>query len=368
MSDSDKVEKFPCSNCGADLEFKPGTSSLVCPYCQTENTIESSEETIIEEKDFAETLLKLKNQEANEETVDMIVTKCDTCGAEVSLGENQTGGECAFCGAAIVAQGKSEKVLKPESLLPFKVTKNEAAANFKTWLKKRWFAPKQLKQYARVDGLKGIYSPFWTFDSDTETSYSGQRGDYYYTTESYTTTEDGKSVTKTRQVRHTRWRSASGHVCNNFDDILVHASDRMEQKYVDELEPWDLENLAPFNTSYLPGFQVESYSIDLEGGLDIAKDKMASEINYSIRNDIGGDEQRITSKSTSYDNLKFKHILLPVWMSAYNFKGKVYQFMVNARTGEVQGTRPYSAGKIAAAIIIPLVIIAGAVILIKMYG
>lgn len=365
---SNDVDKFPCSNCGADLEFKPGTSSLSCPYCQTENIIETSTEAVIEEKDFLEVLSKLKEQESKEDTVDMIVTKCDTCGAEVALGENQTGGECAFCGSAIVAQGKSEKLLKPESLLPFKVTKNEAADNFKGWLKKRWFAPNKLKQYARLDGLKGIYTPFWTFDANTEASYTGQRGDYYYTTESYTETVDGKSVTKTRQVRHTRWSRASGRVQNTFDDLLVHASNRMDEKYVDKLEPWDLENLTLFNTSYMPGFQVESYSIGLEEGLLAAKGKMAPQIDSTIRRDIGGDEQRISSEQVSYSDLKFKHILLPVWMSAYKFKGKVYQFMVNARTGEVQGTRPYSAAKIAATVIASAVIIGGAIYLYKMYS
>ena len=228
--------------------------------------------------------------------------------------------------------------------------------------------PKKLKEFARVDGLKGVYSPFWTYDTDTMTEYRGQRGDYYYTTETYTTTEDGKTVTKTRQVRHTRWSPASGTVENKFDDILIHASDRMEEKYVDALEPWDLENLETYSSSYLSGFQVESYSVDLENGLERAKVKMSSVIDSSIKRDIGGDTQRISSKNTYYNKLKFKHILLPVWMSAYSFKGKVYQFMVNARTGEVQGTRPYSAGKIAAAIITAAVIIGGAIILIKMYA
>ena len=137
---SENVEKFPCSNCGADLEFKPGTSSLVCPYCNTENIIETSEETIIEEKDFHKTLQELKEQEASGEQVEVILVRCDTCGAEVSLGENKTAGECAFCGSSIVAQGKSEKVLKPEYLLPFRIKKDEAASNFRQWLKKRWFA------------------------------------------------------------------------------------------------------------------------------------------------------------------------------------------------------------------------------------
>jgi DNA-directed RNA polymerase subunit RPC12/RpoP len=366
---SNDIDKFPCSNCGADLTFEPGTESLTCPYCDTENVIETSvDNAAIKEKDFNKAIQQLKEQESTGETVDMIVTKCTTCAAEVVLEENQTSGECAFCGSVIVAQGESKKILKPESLLPFKINKNQATQHFKLWLKKRWFAPNKLKDYARIDSLKGIYTPFWTFDANTETYYRGQRGDYYYTTESYTTTENGKSVRKTRQVRHTRWSNASGYVQNNFDDLLVHASDRMQEKYVEQLAPWDLNHLEVFNSAFVAGFQVESYSLGLENGFGVAKKKMAPVIDSKIRRDIGGDEQRITSEQTAYNDVTFKHILLPVWMSAYNFKGKIYQFMVNARTGEVQGTRPFSILKIMSAIILCAGAIAGTIYLYNIHS
>jgi len=365
---STEIITAPCSKCGADLEFKPGTSSLSCPYCGTANEIEKKEKTVIEEKDFEKALAALKEDEGSRDTMETITVKCGTCGAQTTLAENQTAGECAFCGSTMNAQGLSSKVLKPESLLPFKITKDEAAANFRQWLKKRWFAPKKLKEFARADGLKGIYSPFWTYDSETETDYKGQRGEYYYTTESYTTTEDGKSVTKTRQVRHTRWHSASGRVNNSFDDVLIHASDNMEEKYVNKLDPWDLDQLTPYNPSYLTGFQVESYAIGLEEGFDKAKIRMESEIDQNIRRHIGGDEQRIQWKSTSYEKITFKHILLPVWISSYRFKDKVYQFLVNARTGEVQGGRPWSKVKITFAILSVAILVGAGIYLYKMYG
>jgi len=365
---STDVITAPCSKCGADLEFKPGTSSLSCPYCGTENEIESAEDTVIEEQDFNKVLASLKKEEESGDTVETLTVKCGTCGAQTTLAENQTAGECAFCGSTMNAQGLSSRVLKPESLLPFKVTRDEAAANFRQWLKKLWFAPKKLKEFARADGLKGIYSPFWTYDSETETSYRGQRGEYYYTTETYTATEDGKSVTKTRQVRHTRWYRAQGTVNNSFDDILIHATNNMKEKYVNELEPWDLDQLKPYNPSYLTGFQVESYSIGLEEGFVKAKERMADKIEETIRRHIGGDEQRIQQKSTSYDKISFKHILLPVWISSYRFKEKVYQFMVNARTGEVQGGRPWAKGKIALTVMAVVLIVGAGIYLYKTYA
>ena len=118
---------------------------------------------------------------------------------------------------------------------------------------------------------------------------------------------------------------------------------------MDELEPWDLPALTPYEDAYLSGFQSESYTVDLRGGFNIAKDKMQPDIDQKIRWDIGGDEQRILSKTTYYSAITFKYILLPVWISAYRFKDKTYQFLVNARSGEVQGERPWSWIKITLA-------------------
>lgn len=360
---SDDVKNFPCNNCGADLKFEPGQNHLKCPYCGAENAIESDETIEIKENDYLSKVRELKENLESEDTIDLISVKCDNCGALVSLGENQTAGECVFCGSHLGGQSQSVKEIKPKSLLPFKVNKKEAAEHFRHWLKKRWFAPNKLKEFARMDGLKGIYSPYWTYDSETTTSYRGQRGDHYYVTETYTEEVDGKTVTKTRQVQHTRWTSASGTVNNSFDDLLITASGNLIPKYTEALEPWDLENLVPYSDKYLSGFQVESYTVDLEEGFERAKGRMAPEIDRTIRRDIGGDEQRITMKNSYYDEITYKHILLPVWISAYRFKDKVYNFMVNARTGEVQGNRPWSVPKIVLAVLVFGALVAGGIFL-----
>lgn len=360
----DQQRHFPCSNCGADLTFKPGANSLHCPYCDAENEITVAEETI-EEMDYEEALA---NAEKAENTEERITVKCQTCSAETTLEENVTGGECPFCGSQIVAQRKSTKAIKPRSLLPFKITRLAAAGRFKEWLKKLWFAPNKLKQFARTDGLNGVYSPYWTYDTKTTTRYIGQRGEHYWVTQSYTTTQNGKTVTKTRRVRKTRWYPASGVVHNGFDDILVLGSHSLPRKYAEKLEPWDLENLVPYTDDFLSGFRVESYTVGLPQGFSDAKQKMKPTIRSTIKRDIGGDEQRISSMNIAYRDVTFKHLLLPIWISAYNFKGKVYRFLVNARTGEVQGERPWSWIKITLAIAAAAAVIGGVVFFIAQNG
>lgn len=347
---------FGCTNCGADLHYEPGTTDLKCGYCGTENHIDVDVSKEIEELDF---LTNLATAEKESEQLTINAIKCNACGSTSSIEKNLKSALCPYCSnALIIEDAHEEHFLKPKSLLPFKLDKNEALNNFSKWIKKLWFAPNALKKaILDTDRFKGVYLPFWTYDSDTFTKYTGQRGEYYYVNESYTTTENGKMVTKTRRVRKTRWYFTSGRVSKFFDDVLVGASESMPRKYIDKLEPWDLENLIPFDERFLSGYITEKYQTNLETGFGIAKDYMAPEIDRLIRRDIGGDEQRILSKNTKYSEITFKHLLLPAYISAFRFKEKLFRFVVNARTGEVQGERPWSTWKIAIAVLFGLIAI-----------
>ena len=341
-----------CKNCGAILKFAPGTNSLKCEYCGTENEIAASKDAEpIAELDF-NTFLSSEANASKGDTQQLSTVKCTGCGAESTLKPNVTSDECAFCGTALVLTSASiTTLIKPKSVLPFKIDKKQAIESFMKWLGSLWFAPGDLKKYASTDKLNGMYIPYWTYDTNTDTNYSGERG--INRTEYYTTTENGKTVERSRTV--TDWYPAYGDVSNTFDDVLVNASNSLPREHVDALEPWDLESLVAFNENYLAGFRSESYQIGLKDGFEVAKDKMQSTIDSTIRSDIGGDQQRIFSKNTNYKNITFKHTLLPLWISSYKYRNKSFRFLINARTGETKGDRPYSAGKIAGAIITALI-------------
>ena len=341
-----RQKTFKCGKCAAKMEFVPGSDSQQCPYCGHENAIPASEEDI-QELDFAS---YLANMSQDEQTEEHLTIKCPACAAEVTSDPNVTAQECPFCGSPVVASASSTKQIKPKSLLPFKVTHKEGSAAFRRWLSGLWFAPNALKKMAQTESkLSGTYVPYWTYDSDATSFYRGQRGEHYWETQHYTTTENGKSVRKTRRVRKTRWYSVSGTVWDSFDDVLVLASNSLPRKYTEKLEPWDLEALVPYEDEYLSGFRAESYHIGLGDGFQRAQDIMEVAIRRSVCRDIGGDEQRISSLKTQHANVTFKHILLPIWISAYRYQNRVYRFLVNARTGEVQGDRPWSWWKITLA-------------------
>ena len=287
------------------------------------------------------------------DVVEVMVVRCSNCGAETTFDPNITADECAFCGTALIGGQHSERLIRPRALLPFKVGDAEAHDLFRTWIAKLWFAPNDLKDRARRnEKLAGVYLPHWTYDADTTTPWRGQRGEHYYETETYY--QDGKR--QTRQVRKTRWYPASGRVDHFFDDVVVCASESLPRKYMAALEPWDLGELVPYDEAYLSGFKTEAYSVALDTGWTHAKARIDSEIDVMIRRQIGGDEQRISWKDTRYDDITFKHILLPVWISAYRYNEKVYRFIVNARTGKVQGERPWSWIKITLAVLAALIV------------
>ena len=359
MENTLEANSFGCTNCGADLKFKPGTTHLNCDYCGTKNEIPQIDEPI-QEFDF-NTFLSKESSSADKLVENFV--KCNSCGASSSLPENVSSALCPYCATPLVIEeAQQENLIQPKSLLPFKLDKNQAKTNFKQWINKLWFAPGDLKKSAlNFDHFKGVYIPYWTYDTDTKTAYSGQRGEYYYVNESYTTTENGKTATKTRQVRKTRWYNVSGHVQHFFDDILTVATKSLNKKYINKLEPWDLDNLVAFDKSYLSGFITEKYQINLSEGFEIAKDIADVKIRTLVKRDIGGDDQRIILLNTNYENIKFKHLLLPVFVCAYKYKNKLYQFLVNGRTGEIQGERPYSWIKIVAFAFIILAITAALV-------
>ena len=344
------VEKrFPCGQCGAVLHYAAGTNSLLCQYCGHENRISQSIE-VIRELDLHESLRQLHLARPVEPEQQSI--RCPNCAASFSLDAHIHSGECPFCGTDVVTETSRAKPIKPKALLPFDITAKQALESYRSWLGKRWFAPNKLKQYAREDGgLHGVYLPYWTYDSDTTSAYSGQRGDVYYVTQRYTTVVDGRRVTRTRQVPKVRWTPVRGRTSRHFDDVLVGATRTLPRKITDWMEPWDLHALVPYTEDYLAGFSSEVYQVELDEGFTVAQQRMDKIIQNDVRNSIGGDQQRITSLHTDHSDTTFKHVLLPVWTAAFEFRGKTYRFVVNARTGKVRGERPWSVVKIAAAAI-----------------
>ncbi|OLB82735.1 MAG: hypothetical protein AUI14_00085 [Actinobacteria bacterium 13_2_20CM_2_71_6] len=340
---------YPCAQCGARVEFAPGTNALRCPYCgHLQQLVETGRQ--VQEHAYGELAQLPRKPVAG---LAAHVFSCQKCGAKTE--SNAISELCQFCGAPLVAELNAGELVVPEAVLPFALDRGAVREAVRKWVKSRWFAPNRLKKVSDTEQLKGTYLPHWTYDSKTVSDYTGQRGEHYYTTETYT---DSDGNTQTRQVQHTNWYPASGTVSRDFDDVLIPATQHVERKQLDRLEPWPLHEAMPYQPDYLAGYQALRYDMEPESGLDVAKGKMAPVIERDCRSDIGGDEQRVNSVDTRYFDLTFKLMLLPVWIAAYLYAGKTFQVLVNARTGEVLGQRPYSVWKILFAVLIAIVVVA----------
>lgn len=353
----EETEVNQCSSCGGNTVYDPASKGMKCPFCGTEEEIEASLDNAIEHDYLS--ALDHADHVWNEEKR---VFKCDNCGAETVLDKNKVADFCSFCGSSHISVTEHDAGIKPALVLPFQIAKEEAIDKFKKWILKRHFAPNRLKKEYELEKLSGAYIPYWTFDSDTRSVYTVKIGTYYYVTETRTVYKDGKPVQVTERVRKIRWRTQNGRYHKFHDDVLVKASRNVASGLIDQVEPFHLKELTDYKTEYLSGFLAERYSIPLKEGWSEARSIIDSRIRSGILRREIGDEVRIVRVNTEYNDITFKHILLPLWISSFTFNNKVYRFLVNGQTGKVSGKAPISFWKVAFVTLLTILAV-GAVIL-----
>jgi len=349
------AKNIPCDSCGAYMVYSPKEMKLVCEFCNNMENIPLGGSVFTEDYNSAiHSHPMLYNDDSNSENIIKLVT-CKKCNANFELATKSFSDLCPYCQTPVIIDLIQD--ITPHGILPFLITQKEAQDRFKSWVGSRWFAPDAFKKYLdESKKLIGYYFPFWSYDTRTISNYQGQRGDAYFVTVSKTVMVNGKEETQMVEERRVRWSYASGMVEVSFDDLTVGASNTINRNRLDEIEPWYCEEVQEFSTKYVSGFKAEEYDIELEDGFEIAKDKMQPIIEDEIRDDIGGDEQRINNIQTQYNNIGYKNLLFPVWIASFKYERKDYQYAINARSGKVVGDRPYSYIKIAFAVISALIV------------
>lgn len=328
---------FPCAACGAGLRFDPNAGALICPYCGAAQSIATPSDASPRSTPYRPHAPAPARTQAQ--------VGCPDCGAHLIFAPDLAGKTCPFCGGAMVLEQSGAPQDAPQAVLPFAMDAQAAHAAFGAWIKSLWFAPSGLKAAARLtEPLQGIYIPHWTYDAQTQSAYHGQRGIDYTVTR-----RDGKGR-HTHETR-TRWHNVRGNLAMRFDDVLVLGTDSLPEPITRALIPWDLGALRPYAPQFLAGFRTQTYRVDVDAGLVSAKEIMAAHLTRAIRAQIGGDRQRIDHVETAYSDIAFRHILLPIWATAYRYRGRTYRFVINGQSGKVAGERPYSVIKIGAAVL-----------------
>ena len=352
MSDAQsELVRTRCEACGSQLAYSPGTGHLRCVACGGRTEIVHAEGDAVDEHSF-DAWAAAQDGSDGAVPADRLLT-CDGCGATTQSTDLSVA--CRFCGGHLVAVADTDGLVQPEAVVPFAIEQAQARDAFRLWVRSRPFAPGELKKVGDTESLHGTYVPHWTFDAETSSSYSGQRGDAYHVTVKVGDDE--------RQERRVSWVPVSGQVERSFDDVLVPASSQVGELDLRRLGPWPLEDAVPFRGEYLAGYSAARYEVEPSAGLERAKATMSKTITKDVRRDIGGDEQRIGTVRTTYAEVMFKLVLLPLWIATYVYAGKQWQVMVNANTGEVVGKRPFSTWKIVSAVLVGLVVVGALVYL-----
>lgn len=339
---------FKCPSCGGVMVFDPQAQSLLCEYCKQQIDMEDTRQHPTAygfDRDS-----ELEQQVWGEKSH---AVKCKNCGAETVFDAYVVADRCPFCGNSNIQEEVITSGITPESVLPFKVTSQAAAALYKKWLGRKWFAPSKLRKGAKNQqvSLTGMYVPCWCFDADTSSFYTAMAGEYYYVTVYRTETRNGKTEQVAHQERRTRWYPVSGQYVEDFRNYVVDSSVHIEDNMYARIQPYNLEELTPFKPEYLSGFKAERYSVDLKTGWETAKERLSGFIARGIEQQIHADEISNLRFKTAYSNKKYAHILLPLWFSSFKYKDKHYGYMINGQTGRVDGNCPISPWKVTLLIV-----------------
>jgi hypothetical protein len=346
--------KYACPACGAEATWNPVKGALVCGFCGTTSPatvaltgFSQSEETIVEH-DLVTALRSIPDS-ARGWNAQRAQVKCQSCQAISVFEERNVGQRCDFCGSsALIPYTEVKESFRPESLLPLKLSESQVRDTIRVWYGSRWFAPNRLKHGALTDTVKGLYVPYWTFDARVHATWTAMSGDYYYETQSYT---DSKGQRRTRQVRRVRWYPSAGSLEHFFDDELVPASRGVHPELLRKVEPFPTGELVPYDASFLSGWVVERYQIDLPAAAQAARARMVAKTEQLCAAQVPGDTHRDLRVNPSFSAQTFKHILAPLWLVTYDFHGKSYQCVVNGFTGAIAGEYPKSWIKITLAVL-----------------
>jgi hypothetical protein len=338
------------------MEWNAAKQVLSCPYC---GFVPKDQPTKAASGEIAEHNLENALAETGDDRrgygVQTVKVKCQSCNAISVFEPSRVAQRCDFCGSpSIIPYQETRDVITPQTLLPVKLDNSRVRDIVKSWVRSRWFAPDALQSGALTDTLKAIYIPYWTFDAAAHADWTAVSGDYYYTTETYT---DSNGRQQTRQVQHIRWYPTAGNLDHFFDDELIPGTVGVRMDLLHKIEPFPTKELKPYDPSFVRGWTVERYQVDLRKASELNLAQMNEEIRGLCAAQVPGDTHRDLQVQSAYSRRTFKHILVPVWLVTYTFGAKRFQVLVNGYTGNTAGDRPISWVKVFFYVILPSIIL-----------
>ncbi len=333
------LQEYKCPCCGGAIEFNSSIQKMKCPYCDTEFEMEALKEldemlgAEANEADNMEWETQAGTQWQDGEADGLKTYVCKSCGGEIIGDENTAATECPYCNNPVVLMGQFKGDLKPDYVIPFKLSKEDAKEGLRKHLKGKALLPKIFKSENHIDEIKGIYVPFWLFDADAKARirYKATRvrhwsdSNYDYTKTSFFSVIRGGSVA--------------------FDRVPVDGSSKMADDLMESIEPYNFSDAVDFQTAYLAGYLADKYDVSSQESITRANERIKRSTEETFASTVGGYTTVLPEHSAiNLQNGKAKYALYPVWILNTTYKGEKYTFAMNGQTGKFVGDLPMDKG------------------------
>ncbi len=329
------VREYKCPNCNGTIAFDSLSQNMKCPYCDSEFEVETL-------KEFDE-ILKSENKQPKEmvwqtsagtdwkedETKGLAVYVCESCTGEIVADDTLGSTRCPYCGNNVVLTHQFSDQLKPDYVIPFKLDKENAKQGLIKYLTGKILLPKMFKDENYINEIKGLYVPFWLFDSDVDATVR------FKGTKVRRWSDSRNNYTETRHFSMIR----SGQV--GFQKIAIDGSSKMADDLMESINPYNFNEAVDFQTAYLAGYFADKYDVDAESSIDRANMRIKASTEELFMSTVAQYQMiRVENSNIELKNGSAKYALYPVWVLTTTYQNKKYMFAMNGQTGKFVGNLP----------------------------
>ena len=336
---------YKCPNCGAPLSYLPGTDHVTCEYCGTTFDTEVVEELFRKAQERAAAAEREQEEKwetesagegwSEEEAAGLHAFHCSACGAELVTDANTMATECCYCGNPTMLPARFDGALKPDEIIPFQKTKKDAVAALKAFYEGKRLLPAAFKKGNRVEAVQAMYVPYWLFDAKikAEASFEAKHIHEY---------DDGDEIVTETSV-YDCYREGK----MTFVRIPVDGSEKMDDTFMESIEPFDYSQLEDFTPAYLTGALADRYDVDVDAAVPRADDRIAQSAADLLEDTVEDyDEVSIKGEPTIHKKKgAVSYVMAPVWILTTRYENTPYMFLMNGQTGKIAGSLPYDHTK-----------------------
>ena len=333
MASQSSVIEYKCPCCSAGLQFRGSTQKLKCDYCDSQFDIDAviAYNDSLNRKDSTDFNWNASDTQAfsDQEQSEMHAFLCPSCGGEIVADSTSAATFCPYCDNPTIMPSRVDGLMKPDAIIPFTKTKEDAKAAFLNLCKGKPLLPKEFTNRQRLEKITGIYVPFWLYDCN------GQLDGTYKATRVSTWSDSRYHYTKTDHFLVRRNASAV------FQGIPMDGSSKMDDTFMESIEPYDYRQLIGFHKAYLSGYLADKYDVPAEAGNERVKQRVSQSFDDMLQSTFIGYASVIpTAKQLQVQQGNAKYVMLPVWILNTRYEGKLYTFAMNGQTGKMTGTLP----------------------------